>query len=897
MNSKKKSAKSSKNTSLLKKTSRVFSRIISVLLTLLLIGVITGIIVATTFAVYCRDYLFDTDFDITDLRFNLDMTTTVYYPEYADIERTELLGYVEMEDQRIHGTENRFWAPVYDMPKNLKNAFIAIEDKRFYQHNGIDIRRTLGAALELLKGNKSYGGSTITQQLIKNITGDRDSTIQRKVTEISRAIVLTQKKTKSEVLEMYLNTIPLSHGNYGVAAAANYFFDKDVSDLTLIECAALAAIPKSPTKYDPERNPEDNKGRRNTVLFEMYDQKMITKEEYEEAINSELVLNINNEVAIGSVGSYFTDELRRQVEADLMEEYGYSKEIAQTLVLSGGLKIYATVDPYIQNILEEVYEDETTFKRVDDGLQPESAMVVLAPDTGDVLGVVGGRGEKTAAMTLNRATRSKRQIGSSIKPISVYAPAIDLGLINYGSVLDDLPVEFNEQMGRYWPRNAPEVYDGKVTVKKAIGVSKNTIAVKLVQELTPQYSYDFLRERLGVTSLVKSDIDESPMALGGLTYGLTTLETAGAYTALANNGVYSKPRFYTKVLDSKGNVLLEKGEQHNIAIDKSTSQIMTKLLCGVVEEGTATRVTLKNSIEVAAKTGTTNNDNDQYFVGYTPYYLGATWFGYDQNRTLAKFGGQSQALSAWDKAMVKIHERVFKYEREIKTFDYSDLIEAEYCIDTGLAPCELCYLDMRGSRVAVGYFKEGTEPVEKCDAHTVVKWNRETRSIACENCPPEDVGEVVLIKVGNERIFDHPLTVLDTPFTIMDLPDDYIYPDTPNTCIYANLAQGKHIGYTSKGPDDIPQNSYCTAHQALPETPNVPEQEEDNEEENPDNPVENGENEDDLSDIFEITDTPESDENEDNDENEKSNTDNTDGSQENKDSDKNETDENLPEER
>lgn len=840
MSPNKKSRKSGNSTGFFRRLGHVLSRVLSVLLTLMLIGVITGIIVATTFAVYCRDYLFDLDYDITDLRFNLDMTTTVYYPEYADIERTELLGYVEMEDQRIHGTENRFWAPVYDMPDNLKNAFIAIEDKRFYQHNGIDLKRTLGAALELLKGNKSYGGSTITQQLIKNITGDRDSTIQRKITEISRAIVLTQKKTKSEVLEMYLNTIPLSHGNYGVAAAANYFFDKDVSELTLIECAALAAIPKSPTKYDPERNPEHNKERRNTVLYEMYDQGKISKEEYDEAVNSELVLNINNEIAIGSIGSYFTDELRRQVEADLMEEYGYTKEIAQTLVLSGGLKIYATVDPYIQNILEEVYEDETTFRRVDDGLQPESAMVVLEPDTGDVLGVVGGRGEKTAAMTLNRATRSKRQIGSSIKPISVYAPAIDLGLINYGTVLDDLPVEFNEKMDRYWPRNAPEAYDGKVTMKKAVGTSKNTIAVKLVEQLTPQYSYDFLKERLGVTSLVKSDIDASPMALGGLTYGLTTLETAGAYTALANDGVYSKPRFYTKVLDSQGNILLEKGEQHNIAIDKSTAQIMTKLLCGVVESGTATRVSLKNNIEVAAKTGTTNNDNDQYFVGYTPYYLGATWFGYDQNRTLAKFNGQSQALSAWDKAMVKIHERVLKYEKEIKTFDYSELVEAEYCMDTGMAPSELCYLDRRGSRVDVGYFKEGTEPTEKCNAHTVVKWDRETKSIACENCPPEDVGEIVLVKVGSERIFDHELEVTDTQFTVMDLPEDYVYPDNQNTCIYAGLAQGKFIGYTSTGEEDIPINSYCSVHANLPEIPDI---DEDDREDN--------------SDIFDIIGTPE----------------------------------------
>lgn len=809
----------------------VVGKVLSVFLTLMLIGAITGTICVVAFGGYVKEYLWDDDYDIDDLRFELDMTTMIYYPEYADVGRKTLLGYVEMEDQRLHGSENRFWAPIQEMPKNLTNAFIAIEDKRFYEHSGIDLKRTLGATLEFAKGNKSYGGSTITQQLIKNITDERDSTIQRKVTEISRAISLTKKKTKSEVLEMYLNTIPLSHGNYGVAAAAKYFFNKELPELTLVECASLAAIPKSPTKYDPERNPEYNKERRGTVLHEMYDQGLISEQEYNEAKDAELVLNINQEQKAGVIYSYFTDELRRQVQEDLMEEYGYSKEFASTMILSGGLKIYATVDPYIQGIMEEVYEDEKSFNKVDDGLQPESAMIVMAPDTGDVLGVVGGRGEKTANMTLNRATRSTRQIGSSIKPISVYAPALDLGIVNYATVMDDLPVEYNETMGRYWPRNSPAVYDGKTTLSRAIATSKNTTAVKLVQEMTPQYSYNFVTETLGA-NLVKADIDESPMALGGLTYGMTAMETAAAYTMLANNGVYSEPRFYTRVEDSQGRVILEKGEEHRIAVDKSTAQIMTKLLCGVVNGGTGTGVTLRHKIEVAGKTGTTNKNYDLYFVGYTPYYLGATWFGYDQNRSLAKFGA-NQALVGWDKVMNRIHQRVFETEDRLRTFNYSGLVTAAYCMDSGLKPGPLCSLDIRGSRVDTGFFKPGTEPVETCDCHVVVKWDRETKSIASERCPAEDVGEIVLIKVGNERIHDKYINIADAQYTVMDLPNGYIYPNAQDTGIFINLLPaGTNYGYVPAKVGDIPINSFCSVHHYAPEEPEItePDTEKDGEE-------------------------------------------------------------------
>ncbi len=795
----------------LRTVGKIFGTLLTVLLTLMLIGIIVGGIVAATFWDYCKEYLIDDEYDIVDLQHSLDMTSKIYYPVYSDIARTELVGYEEMEDQRIHGAENRYWAPIQHMPENLKNAFIAIEDQRFYEHGGFDFKRTAGAALELLKGNKSYGGSTITQQLIKNITDERDTTIQRKITEISRAVSLTEKKTKDEVLEMYLNTIPLSHGNYGVAAAANYFFDKDVSELTLVECAAIASIPKSPTKYDPERNPDNNAERRKVVLTAMRDQELISEDEYLEAWHAQLNLNINREETVSIVHSYFTDELRRQVQNDLMEEYGYTKELAQQMILSGGLEIYATVDPYIQNIMEEVYESESTFKKGSGDVQPESAMVVVDPYSGHVLGIVGGRWEKTSNMTLNRATMSRRQIGSSIKPVSVYAPAMEMGIIDYGTVIDDTPLEWNGK--RYWPKNSPATYDGKTTVERAIMVSKNTVAAKLVDDMTPQYVYDFLTKRLGVKSLVKSDIDIAPLALGGLTYGMTTLEVAGCYTMLASgDGTYSEPIFYTKVLDSKGNVILDSTKlQHREAvISEETAKTMTKLLTTVVSSGTAKALKLDSKFNVAAKTGTTNDNNDVYFVGYTPYYLGAAWFGYDIPRSLAKFG-TNQAMVGWEAVMTRIHERVEEQEKangqKRKTFSYSGLSKASYCKDSGLKPGPYCKLDPRGDRIASGWFKN--PPKQTCDCHYPVECCAETGLIANEYCPATVSKALVL--VGEERVFEHNLKITDAKYSIMEMPEGYISPADSTVAIFANMLTGNQsYGYTKS--EEFPPNAVCTAH-------------------------------------------------------------------------------------
>jgi penicillin-binding protein, 1A family len=694
---------------------RFSSVIIGTLLTFMLIGIITGMIVGVAFGIYCKTHLIE-DYDIPSIKFDLSMTTSLFYYDKQNDK------YVEMPDQRLYGTENRFWASVQDMPVYLKKAFVAIEDKRFYENDGVDWRRTFGAFLQFVSGQDSYGGSTITQQLIKNITNEDQTTIQRKVQEIFRALSLSKKRSKDEILEMYLNTINLSRGNYGVQTASNYYFGKDVSKLSLIECAALASIPKSPTKYDPVRNPEENKKRRDVVLLEMYKAGWIKKADYDGAVGKDLTLNITVRKENTTTNSYFTDALIEQLIVDLEKKYGYSREIASTMIYSGGLKIYTTVDPRIQGIMETAFEDPATFpKSSDSSIYPQSAMVVMDPYTGDVAGIVGGRGEKSGNRGLNRATMSKRQIGSSIKPISVYAPAMDLGLIKYSTIVKDSPFKYDEKLKRNWPVNSPNVYSGNITINYAIEKSKNTIAVKTLDKLTPQYSYDFLTKKLGITNLAyPADVDLAPLALGGLTYGLSVMEVTAAYSIFPNGGVYSAPRLYSKVLDSEGNEILTNKVRQNVAVSEATAEVMTSILQNVLNHGTGTAVSLRRSMDVAGKTGSTNEDKDRYFVGFTPYYVGACWFGADTPVYLgSKFSG-NPALSAWNIVMTKIHEDMINDAKngnsKLQTFDYSNVVEASFCTVSGKLPGRNC------SSVEKGFFAPGTEPTEVCTSHKSVSW-------------------------------------------------------------------------------------------------------------------------------------------------------------------------------
>jgi len=560
---------------------KIVTYLLNIVLTILLIGLITGVIVGTVFAFYIKnniDPTLDTSLLITS---GSDTTTRIYYMDYETQEdRQNRIGTaVELEDERIYASENSLWASYQQFPKYLYQAFIAIEDHRFYTHNGVDWLGTGKAVVNFfLEFEKVRGASTITQQLIKNLTGDDEVRIQRKIQEVLRALNLEKEKSKEEILEMYLNIVWLSNNCKGVQAASNYFFDKDVSELDLVECAALAAIVKNPSEFDPVRFPQNNADRRYTVLEAMHEYGYITEDEKIRAQNTELTLVLSSgsdkEESSDSVFSWYKDAVFNDVRDALMEKYGYDEYAASMMIYSGGLKIVTVMDPDVQSIMEEVYEnDKEYFPYSNDGLQPESAMVVCDPYTADVLGIVGGRGEKKLSRANSLATMATRSPGSSIKPLSVYAPALDAGIINYASVFDDVPVTFGEYdedwneetvaadgtvekkvAPKAWPSNYPNTFAGLTTVNQAIITSKNTVAVRVLQELTLEKSFDFVKNKVGIDSFVETyttpngtvitDKLLAPLALGQMAYGLTVEEITAAYCILQNHGVYNEPRTF-----------------------------------------------------------------------------------------------------------------------------------------------------------------------------------------------------------------------------------------------------------------------------------------------------------------------------------------------------------------
>ena len=839
----------------------------NILITLLLVFVITAGIVATVFAIYIRDNI-DPTIDIDSYVDSLNQTSFVYYTDYLDSDRT--IG-SEKEYSEIKSSVNRVWASVSPegasdtalvMPEHLVNAFIAVEDKRFYEHSGVDWVRTGGAFIELAtKFSKSYGGSTLTQQLIKNLTGEDDTTIQRKLQEILRALYLERSmqaefkdsddpkyQAKERILEVYLNTIFLSESAYGVQAAAQTYFSKNVSELTLVEAAAIASIPQNPYRWNPARYPENNKGRRNNVLTLMYEQNMISEEEYREAINTELVINMNTEE--NSTNSYILDYTIECVVKDLVEEYGYTETLAKQLVYGGGLQIYSTVDPDIQTILEDIYADDSNFPVISDGIQPQSAMVITDPYTGKLLAMVGGRGKKSGSV-LNRAANSRRQPGSTIKPLAVYAPAIDKGIITWGSVIDDTPINFNSENKATWPRNANRTYRGLTTVKYALQQSLNTIPVKIMQELGPRSIYHYLTSELDITTLVESektssgavlsDIDLSPLSLGALTYGANLLEFTNAYNMFPNGGVFTESIAYTKVLDKNGAVILSNEEPvKREVISPQTSTIMTMLLKNVVQNGTASRVTLKSKIEVAGKTGSTDDNKDLWFIGYTPYYLAGVWFGYDIPKYIS---GSSVAppVQIWDKVMTKVHEEIFEKirngdekMRKFKTYEETgNIVVSQYCMDSGLLPSEACYNDMRGNRIETGYYISGTEPTKECDVHVNVLYDTATKSVATEFCPQENLKVVSLINVDRE--FPFYLAVTDAQYTFRQTPEGFVYAYDDSKPFYFGLRtfsfkdhEGNDVTWPYYGISanlSHVNNSICSAH-AHPPAPEPEEGEE-----------------------------------------------------------------------
>lgn len=674
-----------------------------------LICILTGAICSLAFAWYIRAYIQpNADLNIDELGMNFTSFIYVKNPDSGE--------YYEYE--KLHGQENRIWVDMEDIPDELGEAFVAIEDQRFYSHKGVDWKRTGGAVINYLTGSGSYGGSTITQQLIKNLTEDNEYSVKRKINEIFRALALEKQiDDKDRILEMYMNTIPFGQHAYGVQAAAKTYFNKDVSQLDLAECAAIAGITNAPTRYNPFRHPENTKARQTLILNAMRDQGFITDSECKKALAEPLnYQRPADEQGETEPYSYFTDTIYNDVVNDLIDKLGYSYIRAVDAVTSGGLQIYSTMNPKVQNIMETVYTDDSNFPSISkNGVKPQSAMVVLTPD-GGIAGIVGGRGQKTASLVQNRATLTTRQPGSSIKPISVYGPAMDAGIITPYSVMRDEP--YTEINGSPWPRNDSGSYSGNILIRNAVAKSVNTIAVKTLAELTPEASYNFLTEKLNFRHLVGSrtasngkvysDIGLAALGLGGLTDGVTVREMAGAYTIFLNQGQFYEPHSYTKVLDSSGATLLSYEDKAPVIAfeNEKTAYYMNETLKGVVSFGTA-RAAKIDGMDTAGKTGTTTANRDRWFCGYTPYYIGACWFGYDENYKLSGLRS-NPATNLWKTVMSQIHQGL-----ENKTFPEPEtgFSKISYCTETGLLPRSSC-------PTATGYFYEGDEPQETCHGHS-----------------------------------------------------------------------------------------------------------------------------------------------------------------------------------
>lgn len=598
-----------------------------------------------------------------------------------------------VEYQRLHGDENRIWVGLDKIPENLKNAFIAIEDETFYEHRGVNWGRTVGAIGNYIfkYDDTEFGGSTITQQLIKNVTSDKGKNALRKFREIIRALLVEKQLDKDQILEAYLNTIALGNGICGVQVAANYYFNKDVSELTIAECASIAAITQNPSKYNLVTGIENNKKRRNTVLDKMLEHDMITEEQHKAALNEEVKVDSYTEnVLEAEINNYFVDALIEEVIADLAKEYNCSEAIASTMLYNGGYKIYSTVKPNIQKAMEEVYENTNKYFYLKGlNLQGErthvqSAMTIMDYE-GHIVGLVGGAGEKTVNRGLNRATSLPRQPGSTMKPIGVYALAIEKDLINYTSIVKDEPIEKYYPDGKPGPAEWYGYYKDDITIDYAIRKSANTIPVKLLKDLGIETSYDFLTNKLKFKYMTEIDKNLSSLALGGCNYGITTTESAAAYAIFGNNGVFHEPTTYYKILDPAGEVILEYDETGEQVISEATATIMNHLLQGVVygSEGTGGSIARFSSMKAFAKTGTSSESKDLWMVAGSPYYVGSVWYGFDKQQEIRS---TSAAATVWREVMRKVHTGL-----EYKSFTDSEDVY----------------------RSGVGYYKDGTYPSNK----------------------------------------------------------------------------------------------------------------------------------------------------------------------------------------
>jgi len=755
-------------------------------------------------------------------------------------------------DKLVATNSNRVQVTMDKIPQDLADAFVAIEDQRFYEHNGIDFKGIVRAGYTFVKSGfkRAEGASTITQQLLKNTVFtnwmEEDGLlekVQRKFQEQYLALEITKKLSKEEILLRYMNTINLGQNTLGVQAASLRYFNKDVSELTLSECAVIAAITQNPSKWNPISHPDNNAERRKRVLDNMLDQGYITQAEYDEAMADDVysrIQEVNVSIASNSVSSYFVDALTEEVYQDLINEAGYSATQASTMLYSGGLRIESTLDPNIQAIADEIYsnpeyypenirwyltyeltikkadgeyenhskemmtlwfkenEDKNfnlTFKSIDDAYaaidtykaavigpddeeiaenisltpQPQVSLTIIDHSNGNVVAMIGGRGAKEASRTLNRATSATRQPGSTFKVLAAYAPAIDSAGMTLATVFNDAPFNYNDGTPvNNWYDEPP--YEGLSSVRKGIYHSMNILAVKCLTQITPKLGFDYL-EDFGFTTLNEMEDCYQPMALGGIYTGVTNLELCGAYATIANMGYYNEPRLYTRVLDSDGNVILDHTTPNTRQVLKETTAfLLTSAMQDTLSIGTGGAAKF-SGMSIAGKTGTTSDNRDVWFAGFTPYYTAVTWAGYDNNLEMNK-EEQNLAKKLWRAVMSEVHA-----DLQNQTFPIPPgIVQAQVCSQSGKLPIPgLCDVALT---VVTEYFSEETVPTDTCDVHYTGDICAYSHLPAAETCPFKITGTATLIPVEDISLQAGSTVIVENE----DGTITTITPQTSNIC-------------------------------------------------------------------------------------------------------------------
>ena len=713
---------------------RIIGLALKIVLTVVLIAICSGFLFVVIFAAYVKNTMKD-DLTVTLDEFSLNQTSTIYYWD-KDSQQYEVL-------ERLSGLKgDRQWVNYEDLNPWFEKAAVAIEDHRFYEHHGVDWFRTFGAFYTVFFSDTDdvFGGSTLTQQLLKNVTHYDDFTVKRKLTEIFRALELEKTYTKEQIMEWYLNAVFFGNRCWGVQAASLRYFGKDQSELTAAECACIIGITNNPSAYNPYLHPVANKERQELILKEMLDEGYIeTEAEYkrfkaqklnfgsaEDQEDAGRVIGVNGEVT-----SWYVDAIIEDAIHTLMKVKEVDYDMAETLLFNAGYRIYATIDMGVQDIIDQVYStvDNIPAGYVKSSTQDlQSAIVVMDPFTGDILGMSGGIGRKEYSRGFNRATIMERSPGSTIKPIASYSICLDKHLVWPWTIFDDSDqVRLN---GTSWyPNNDDYDNEGAVTLRYALQVSINTVAAQMVDMLTPRVSYEQLVNKLGFTHLVASDMSYSGMALGQLTYGETVREMCQAYTPLCNNGIYTEGRTFSRIEDANGKLVYENVPESHAALSETTAYYMTDMLTNAVNRGTGWLSKFGN-MAIAGKSGGSSSWKDRWYIAYTPYLLAACWTGYDTPQSM---GSSNPATGMWKQVMQQVHAYL---GYEDASFEVPEgMKRVTVCCDTGLLASEACEHEIRGSRTMTLYMRPEDIPTSICEAHVYVDICSESMDKLGADCP------------------------------------------------------------------------------------------------------------------------------------------------------------------